>query len=128
VSSQFGLPAYQRDAGVPPGHDGRAGRGVPDVAGDANPLTGYRVRVNGQDQVIGGTSAVAPLWAGLTALVNSGRGTRAGGPHARLYTTPGALRDILDGDNSGYDAGPGWDACTGLGVPDGAATVRALRS
>jgi kumamolisin len=128
VSRQFGLPAYQRYAGVPAGPDGRPGRGVPDVAGDADPLTGYRIRVNGQEQVIGGTSAVAPLWAGLTALVNSGGGARTGEPHARLYAAPGALHDIVDGDNNGYDAGPGWDACTGLGVPDGAATVWVLRA
>jgi kumamolisin len=132
VSGHFPLPAYQRDAGVPTGPTG-PGRGVPDVAGNADPGTGYRIRVNGRDVVIGGTSAVAPLWAALTALANSGGSGGAGGqpsagdPHARLYATPGALRDIVDGDNGGYHAGSGWDPCTGLGVPDGAATVRALR-
>ena len=73
VSQQFGLPAYQRNAAVPVNPAGRPGRGVPDVAGDADPATGYRIRVNGGDQVIGGTSAVAPLWAALTALANEGR-------------------------------------------------------
>jgi kumamolisin len=128
VSQHFGMPAYQRDAGVPANPAGRPGRGVPDVAGNADPGTGYRIRVNGQDVVIGGTSAVSPLWAGLTALVNElGGGTRVGAPHARLYTTPNALRDIVGGDNGGYEADPGWDACTGLGVPNGQSTVDALR-
>jgi kumamolisin len=128
VSRQFGAPAYQRDAKVPANPAGRPGRGVPDIAGNADPDTGYRIRVNGEDTVIGGTSAVSPLWAGLTALANEGGTRTAGAPHGRLYAAPHALRDITEGDNGGYRAGPGWDACTGLGVPDGAATVAALRA
>lgn len=119
VSVHFGLPGYQSGAGVPSNPDGRPGRGVPDVAGDADPLTGYRVRVNGQDIVVGGTSAVAPLWTGLTVLANKHNGTRAGSVHQRLYANPDAFTDIVDGDNGGYHAGPGWDACTGLGSPRG---------
>ncbi len=126
VSGHFPLPAYQMDAGVPRNPAGQPGRGVPDVAGDADPATGYQIRVNGKDQVVGGTSAVAPLWAGLTALANQDRPQPAGDPHARMYADPAALRDIVTGDNDGYQAGPGWDACTGLGVPDGAATVAVL--
>src|SRR5262249_55163584 len=69
ISAEFPLPAYQQNAGVPPAvGSGKAGRGLPDVAGDADPATGYAVRVDGDDTVIGGTSAVAPLWAGLIAL------------------------------------------------------------
>jgi kumamolisin len=128
VSGHFGLPAYQNNASVPRNPAGQPGRGVPDVAGDADPGTGYRVRVNGQDQIIGGTSAVAPLWAALTALANQGRTQQAGDPHTRIYATPQALRDIVNGNNGGYQAGPGWDACTGLGVPDGDATVAVLQS
>jgi kumamolisin len=109
VSQQFGPPGYQRDAGVPDNPAGQPGRGVPDVAGNADPGTGYRVRVNGQNTVIGGTSAVAPLWSGLTALANEGRTQPPGDPHPRLYAAPGALRDIVTGNNGGYEAGPGWD-------------------
>jgi kumamolisin len=127
VSEHFGLPAYQRSAGVPANPAGTPGRGVPDIAGDADPGTGYRVRVNGQDAVIGGTSAVSPLWSALTALANEGSIQLPGDPHATLYATPGALRDIVTGDNGGYPAGPGWDACTGLGVPAGDATAAVLR-
>ncbi|MBV9890937.1 MAG: S8/S53 family peptidase, partial [Rhizobacter sp.] len=66
VSAFFALPAYQKSANVPPVAGGtQTGRGVPDVAGNADPNSGYRVRVDGQNLVIGGTSAVAPLWAGL---------------------------------------------------------------
>jgi kumamolisin len=84
------------------------------------------VRVNGQDTVIGGTSAVAPLWAALTALANQRTGTRAGEPHDRLYAHPTAFVDITSGDNGGYQAREGWDACTGLGSPRGEQIVQIL--
>ena len=125
VSDLFSVPAYQKDVPLPSSVNGdRKGRGVPDVAGDADPETGYRVVVDGQVQVIGGTSAVAPLWAGLFALINAAVGKPSGPPHAVLYAHPDAFRDITTGDNKsgaiGYEAGPGWDACTGLGAPKGA--------
>ncbi|WP_183572238.1 S53 family peptidase [Mucilaginibacter sp. X5P1] len=123
VSTYFPLPDYQANANVPLEFDTQfKGRGVPDVAGDADPDTGYKVRVDGQDMVIGGTSAVAPLMAGLIALINEKTGKPAGDIHAQIYANPGLLRDITSGDNkttsanTGYTAGPGWDACTGLGV------------
>lgn len=121
ISTHFSTPAYQTGAGI-----ADEGRGVPDVAGNADPFTGYIVRVNGQNQVIGGTSAVAPLWAALTALANQRNGAAVGAPHARLYTTPAALRDITVGDNAGYTAATGWDACTGLGSPRGDLVVAAF--
>jgi kumamolisin len=132
VSDVFDLPAYQEHAGVPPsGNPGnRVGRGVPDVCGDADPVTGYHVRVDGVDTVIGGTSAVAPLWAALLARCIQGLGAPLGFVHPRLYsmsTSSGAFHDIMSGDNAGYNAGPGWDACTGLGSPDGAALLAALK-
>jgi len=131
VSTLFPLPDYQDKAGVPISvSTGKPGRGVPDVAGDADPNSGYRIMVDGQSQIVGGTSAVAPLWAGLFALLNEARGTAVGQPHAALYADPQALRDITQGDNKtgsiGYAAGPGWDACTGLGTPDGAALLQAF--
>jgi kumamolisin len=104
---------------------GKPGRGVPDVSGDGDPASGYLVRVDGQEFPIGGTSAVAPLWAGLIALINEKLGTRAGFINPILYANPTALRNVISGDNKvgtqniGYDAGQGWNACSGLGSPDG---------
>jgi len=132
VSDVFPLPAYQRVAGVPastnPGK--RRGRGVPDVAGDADPATGYRVRVDGIETVIGGTSAVAPLWAGLVALCNQKLRAPAGYLHPLIYGAHGgksAFRDITRGDNGAYRAKAGWDACTGWGSPDGGKLLRLLQ-
>jgi kumamolisin len=126
VSVHFGLPGYQNAAKVPKGPNGKPGRGVPDVSGDADPLTGYQVRVDGRDTVIGGTSAVSPLWAGLTALANQSNAKPTGDPHDRLYAHAEVFVDITSGDNGGYYAGPGWDACTGLGSPKGVEVARVL--
>jgi kumamolisin len=129
VSDAFGLPSYQSSANIPGNADtGRAGRGVPDVAGDANPQTGYTIRVDGSDETIGGTSAVAPLWAGLIALLNQSLGAPLGFAQARLYALLGstAFHDITSGSNGAYSAGPGWDACTGLGSPSGANLAKQL--
>jgi len=124
VSDAFALPSWQSAAGVPARSGGGAsGRGVPDVAGDADPATGYAVLVDGSRMVIGGTSAVAPLWAGLVARIAQLTGARLGLLQPRLYAgvAPGraapGLRDITSGSNGAYAAGPGWDPCTGLGVP-----------
>jgi kumamolisin len=126
VSRFFALPAYQKNAHVPTQHDThKPGRGVPDVAGDADPATGYRVRVDGKDLIFGGTSAVAPLWAALIARVNAKTGQHAGFVNPKLYAH-GVLRDITQGNNGAYKAGPGWDACTGLGSPNGPAVLQAL--
>jgi kumamolisin len=123
VSGLFALPDYQANARVPTPAGGKGGRGVPDIAGNADPDSGYRIVTGGQTGIIGGTSAVAPLWAGIAALLNAKGGATVGQPHARLYGSPGTLRDIVTGDNKsgsiGFSAGPGWDACTGLGSPDG---------
>jgi len=124
VSEYFALPDYQQQSSVPvSASTGFAGRGMPDVAGDADPNTGYQVLVDGQEMVIGGTSAVAPLMAGLMARINQQNGTPAGDIHSTLYNNPaGFCRDITTGNNittssnKGYTAGPGWDACSGWGV------------
>ena len=129
VSRQFPLPSYQSSANVPDNvNTGKPGRGVPDVAGDANPQTGYTIRVDGSDETIGGTSAVAPLWAGLIALLNQSLGAPLGFAQARLYALLGstAFHDITSGTNGAYSAGPGWDACTGLGSPSGANLAKSL--
>lgn len=127
ISDAFDVPSYQQASHIPasvnPG--GRIGRGVPDVAAVADPATGYQVRVDGKNVVIGGTSAVAPLMAGLLALINQQRGKPVGFIHPLIYANPGVFRDITDGNNTttttgaGYSARSGWDACSGLGVPNG---------
>ncbi|MGH2468043.1 MAG: S53 family peptidase [Candidatus Limnocylindrales bacterium] len=129
VSDAYPLPAWQVRAGVPPSANpgSRRGRGVPDVAGNADPQTGYRVRVDGRDAVYGGTSAVAPLWAALVARLTQAGGARLGWLGPRLYAQLAAdLRDIRAGANGAYAAGPGWDACTGLGSPDGTGLAGSL--
>jgi kumamolisin len=127
VSRVFDLPSYQTNAGVPPAVNpaGPVRRGVPDVAGDADPQTGYNILVDGQRIVIGGTSAVAPLWAGLVARLNQKLGRALGFLNPLLYQNPSALSDIVSGSNTDYNAGPGWDPCTGLGSPKGAALLQA---
>ena len=127
VSSAFALPVWQQGVTVPKNPAGAAGRGVPDVAGNADPMTGYQVLVNGQAQVIGGTSAVAPLWAALLARCNQKLGRSVGDVHAALYQLgTHVFRDITSGNNGAYQAGPGWDACTGLGSPNGEALLAGL--
>jgi len=128
VSQAFGLPDWQQRAGVPAAPTGKAGRGVPDVAGDADPASGYNVVVDGSATVIGGTSAVAPLWAGLIALVNQRLSQPAGFLNPQLYSPAftAAFHDITLGSNGGYNAGAGWDPCTGLGSPDGAKLLAAF--
>lgn len=126
VSTLFALPTWQANSNVPAPTTTSGGRGVPDVAGDADPTTGYAVRVDGGTSTIGGTSAVAPLWAGLIALANAASGKDAGFVNPTLYGDPKAFRDITSGNNGAFSAGPGWDACTGLGSPNGAAIVAAL--
>jgi kumamolisin len=130
VSEVFALPSYQQSANVPKAPNGFVGRGVPDVSGDADPETGYNVVVDGEQTVIGGTSAVAPLWAGLLALINQSLGANVGYVNPLLYAakTEATFHDITSGSNGDYSAGPGWDACTGLGTPDGSALLSALQS
>jgi kumamolisin len=131
VSDQFGLPTWQNGVGVPPsvnpGH--RVGRGVPDVSGDADPMTGYKIVVGGNTTAVGGTSAVSPLWSGLTALLNQALGKHLGFFSPLLYAPAerATFADITSGSNGAYSAGPGWDACTGLGSPRGQALLQALR-
>lgn len=130
ISETFPLPAYQASANVPvsvnPSHF--KGRGVPDISGDADPATGYQIRVDGRNAVFGGTSAVAPLWSALIALINQQLGKPLGFVNTALYGAAAkkALHDITSGTNGAYTAGPGWDACTGLGSPDGQALLTAL--
>ncbi|WP_036166414.1 protease pro-enzyme activation domain-containing protein [Massilia sp. 9096] len=131
VSDVFGLPGWQKDAHVPASVNAGAhvGRGVPDVAGNASPATGYQVCVDYLSFVVGGTSAVSPLWAGLAARLNQALGRPVGFLNPLLYgpvAGSGAFHDITSGNNGAYSAAPGWDACTGWGSPDGARLLAAL--
>ncbi|ADW67683.1 S53 family peptidase [Granulicella tundricola] len=128
VSNVFPLPTWQAKSNVPKPTVAAGGRGVPDVSGNADPSTGYTVRVDGSTFPIGGTSAVAPLWAGLIALCNAQNKTTAGFINPALYAAAAAksFRDITSGNNGGFKAGPGWDACTGLGSPIGTAIAKTL--
>ncbi len=126
VSKFFPLPAWQKGAGVPAAPAAGGGRGVPDVAGDADPASGYTIRVDGQTTVIGGTSAVAPLWAALIAVVNSRAKKSVGFVNPALYAAKGVCRDITQGNNGAFAAKAGWDACTGLGSPNVPALLQVL--
>lgn len=135
ISNLFPRPTYQAKAKIPKSLSGKRGRGVPDIAGDADPATGYRVVVGGKQIPIGGTSAVAPLWAGLLALINQKLGQPVGFLNPLLYgplAAPGVFHDIVSGNNDmngnlgGYKARKGWDACTGLGTPDGTKILQGL--
>jgi kumamolisin len=108
----------------------QVGRGVPDVAADADPVSGVVVmHIDGKHlEPIGGTSAATPLWASLIARLNEGLNARCGFINPVLYTklAQGVLNDITSGNNGAYAADVGWDACTGLGTPNGAKLLSAL--
>jgi kumamolisin len=138
ISDFFDLPAYQNNAGVPksvnPGN--RVGRGVPDVAANSSPNSGYPMFVGGGGFVGNGTSAAAPLYAGLIAVLNAALGKSVGFLNPTLYMLsssvcrdinppPGPTNNSLNGV-PGYPAAPGWDACTGWGSLDGAALLTGL--
>lgn len=123
VSEIFPRPPAQAGVTVPPAPSGFAGRGVPDVAGDADPITGFEVLLPPVERgkpphpaVIGGTSAVAPLYAALGARIEGRLGHPLGDAPAAIYAAPdAAFRDVVHGNNGAYRARPGWDATTGRG-------------
>jgi len=119
------------------------GRGVPDIAGNASRYSGYTIQVFGVKQLVGGTSAVAPLYAGFFARLNATLGRNLGYLNPTLYefsSAPSVFRDIKDNVSNaapfglpgglssvGYKSVAGWDPCTGLGVIDGALLVNRLK-
>ncbi|KAE8756112.1 S8 family serine peptidase [Paraburkholderia madseniana] len=132
VSEKFPVPDYQANANLPVSLDnGQPGRGVPDIAMSA---TNYFTRVDTYEGASGGTSAVAPLMAALIAKINQAKQKNVGFLNPFLYgaAANGVVHDVTVGTNAitdtvqGYDAGPGWDACTGLGTPDGTAILNDL--
>jgi kumamolisin len=131
ISDVFAVPDYQKSTPLPASlKDRQQRRGIPDVAALASAVPGYRIILSGEPQNMRGTSGAAPLWAAIVAMANALRGGRLGPVHSRLYAVPSLCRQITDGNNCwqgmGFDAGPGWNACTGLGVPT-SATVEGLR-
>ncbi len=143
VSRTFARPDYQKYMPLPGAAQpvGPVMRGIPDVAANAAPASGFRILCNGQRfpdlpngiPAIGGTSAVAPLWAALTARLNQALGRRCGFLNPALYELAAgagqaAFRSPVSGTNGSYVAGPGWDACTGLGSVDGTLLLDALRA
>jgi kumamolisin len=132
ISEFFTVPGFQKLVSVPPSVNpgGKQGRGVPDVAGDADPTTGYLIRVDHREVVFGGTSAVAPLWTALIALINQQLGHPVGYLNPLLYSgqiaNSGAFHNITSGNNGAYQARQGWDPCTGLGTPNGAKLLQVL--
>jgi kumamolisin len=103
------------------------GRLVPDVSAHADPALGYSIVLGGLPFYGAGTSASAPLWAALLACIAEQIGRPVGWVNKQLARAAkaGAFTDITKGDNTitgakrGFDAGPGWDACTGYGTPNG---------
>jgi kumamolisin len=130
ISIEFPQPSYQSAIQQKNVDTGQPGRGVPDVSGNADPNTGYAIVVDSQPEVVGGTSAVAPLWAGLITLINQSLGQHVGFLQPQLYPPAAAVgfHDITEGNNPAYLAGKGWDACTGLGSPNGTALLAVLRA
>jgi hypothetical protein len=139
VSDYFPLPSYQNGVGVPKSlNDNHVGRGVPDVAANASANSGYPLTVGGVGAIGNGTSAAAPLWAGLIAVLNAALGENVGFVNPAIYeigsagfydivSNPGAT-DNSFGGVAGYPVGPGWDACTGWGSPNGQALLNTLKS
>lgn len=126
-SSYFAEPSWQSAYGG--ALAGASGKGVPDVALNADPYTGYSIYDTssayttasaGWTDGWGGTSFASPNWAGITALLDQANHGALGFLPPTLYqvANSGGFRDITAGNNWYYQAGPGWDATTGLGVPD----------
>ena len=138
ISATFPVPFYQVGLSLPASVNPGAGvgRGVPDVAGNAAPETGYNIIVHGNSETVGGTSAVAPMWAALIARLNEELKGQLGFFNPRLYKLQGnaCFTDVTVGnndvgnDNGGYNASAGWDCCTGLGTPIGIRLLHHLQA
>jgi kumamolisin len=132
------LPSWQDSAHIPKSvNDEHVGRGIPDIAANADGASGYNLVIGGKPfsgNPVGGTSAAAPLYAGAVAILNAQLGHAIGFLNPKLYALIGksVFRDVKDNISNatsgapGYKAGPGWDACTGLGSIDGNALLAAL--
>jgi kumamolisin len=139
VSQIYAVPAYQQNLTTKKYPSGAVasitGRAVPDVGGHAvgyqfyfgpGPAPSGTLQNNGS-----GTSAVAPVYAGLIGRINQAIAGRCGFVNKFMYANPGAFHDVTQGNNAGpglvgYSATPGWDACTGLGSPNGIRLLQAV--
>jgi kumamolisin len=128
------VPAWQGAANAPGSvNDGHAGRTIPDVAGNADNASGYEITVYGQTGAVGGTSAVAPLYAGMAAVMSAALGRPIGFLNPVIYGDPTLCRDVSDqvgnatNEAPGYASGVGYDACTGWGSLVGAKLLAKLR-
>jgi len=116
----FVKPDYQKNISV------SSGRCSPDVAGNADPVTGYPVIVDGVPITIGGTSAVAPLYAALCAIITSRLGQPVDNWHEILYSDQSVTVDVIGGGNGDYQCVEGYDLVTGLGTIDGEKLLQSL--
>ena len=148
ISRHFPLPAWQRNSRVPLGPTGKRGRGVPDIAGPADPRHGAPMVIAGTTCATAGTSAVVPLWAALVARLNQALGSRLGHINPQLYRlaeVPGAtpasgtvdlaataethtFKPVTRGNNGYYKAHPGWNPCAGHGTLHGKSLLAHLRA
>jgi kumamolisin len=132
ISEHFRRPPWQAGFLVPLSPGRKRNRGVPDVAGPADPTCGCRIVVGGYSCSSAGTSAVAPFWAGLIARLNQEINAPVGYLNPLLYTlarrAPEILREVTSGNNGDYQAGQSWNACTGLGSPVGERLLESLQS
>lgn len=131
------VPDYQKGLKLPDNANktGIPGRGVPDISGNADAVTGYRIRVGGSEAVVGGTSATAPLYAALALRLNEGLGGErvVGFMNPFLYKhgmsgKANFFNDIIKGDNNGYSTSPSWDAVSGWGSLNGEKLLQAYKA
>jgi kumamolisin len=140
VSTIYNLPSYQSNLQTTVYPNGSpialSKRGVPDISAVADPLTGYQFYFGTSNTFQpngGGTSAVAPMYAGLFARINQLTGKRIGFLNSIFYSNTSAFNDITIGNNAylspqGYSATIGWDAVTGLGSPIGTEIYKLLNT
>lgn len=137
ISGRWPIPTYQQGVVSAASLGSSTMRNVPDVALNSDPSTGYTIILNGAYQVVGGTSAAAPIWVGFMGLVNEQRALKGIGPIGffnpilyRINQTASYARnfhDINDGTTNGhYPAVTGWDDSTGWGSFNGTSLINAL--
>lgn len=124
ISSIFSKPSYQNNITLNLNNH----RAIPDIAADADPKSGYVIYYNGSNNVVGGTSAVAPLMSGLLARINQSLKINVGFLNPILYNNPSICYDITQGNDGAWSATTSYDLCTGLGVIDGTKLLNLLAS
>lgn len=128
ASGIFELPDWQRDLGAPLNGEKTTGRSIPDLAVHGDPNSGYLIRSNGTEQIVGGTAATTAVWAAFFALLNQGLGTNLGYFNRRLYTEVGPAGVLRAVGQFSKSTTSGWNSMTGWGVPDGQKLLDWLRN